>query len=135
MKKDVVKIVCDVDLDEEKKKILQWIARLRFQELNAMTVIYNPDCGCSVDQFVLLDRYPMSKKIISTCPVCQKGCLMEITNPPVFHIELNDQDYQLDDLCEMNISQSNQSPYILLYQQEAKRLRETNKKPTKKKNG
>ena len=94
------------------KIILESQARRRV----AISVIYNPDCECPIDQFFLLDRYPMSKKIISSCPECKKNAYMEISDPIIFHSELPEQDFELKDLMDMVINSSWQEKYLKAYQ-------------------
>ena len=84
-----------------------------------ISVIYNPDCGCPIDNMVVLDRYPMSSKILHRCPECHKGCKLEISNPIIFYSKLLDEDYQLEDLINMHITDSPQKPFLEAYRQEA----------------
>jgi hypothetical protein len=85
-----------------------------------ISVIYNPDCGCPIDNMVVLDRYPMSSKILFyRCPHCLKGCTMEISNPIIFHSKLLDEYYPLEDLINMHITDSPQKPFLEAYRQEA----------------
>ncbi|HEY3527457.1 MAG TPA: hypothetical protein VGK47_14775 [Nitrososphaeraceae archaeon] len=81
----------------------------------SLCVIYHPNCGCEVDQFVLLDRYPMSEKIISRCPACDKGILMEISDPIIFHLPLTKQDYTLEDIKNGYVTDSPQKHWIEMY--------------------
>lgn len=99
-------------IQREVDYILKWNER----ESSSLCVIYNPDCGCSVDQFVLLDRVPMSPKIISSCPNCKKGCLMEISDPIIFYDPLEEKDIPLNQLVNYVILQSWQEDYIKTYQ-------------------
>ncbi len=104
----------------EQKEIVLEMIRRHTESLESLCVIYHPDCGCPIEQMVVLDRYPMSPKIISTCPSCSKGCLMEISNPIRFYLPLLKQDYELKDLKDMVITkETRQTPYFLLYQEEA----------------
>ena len=100
--------------EEQKQYFISYIKH-RSEENTRLWVIYHPDCGCHVDQFVLLDRYPMSPKIISRCPECKKGCLMEISDPIIFHLPLTDQDLTLEDLKKFHITESPQKGLIGKY--------------------
>lgn len=83
--------------------------------MSSLTVIYHPSCGCKIDQFVYLDRYPMSSKIISQCPHCNQGCQMLISDPIIFHLGLTDEDYILEDLEDLIITENSQRPYVQAY--------------------
>lgn len=114
----MMRIMTDVDKEFSEKQILaiQKSIMRRFQrESLSVAVIYNPDCGCPIDHFVLLDRFPMSTKIISSCSECKKGCLMEISEPIIFHDQLTETDFSLEDLDEMIITDSWQYPFLLEY--------------------
>jgi hypothetical protein len=104
-----------LNLSEDEKQ--GWIDyfRHRAKEMERLCVIYNPDCGCEVDQFVVLDRYPMSQKIISKCPICEKLCLMEISNSIIFHDPISKSDYTIEDLRQMHITDTEQAPFIKAY--------------------
>ena len=91
-------------------------ARRKMEEATKISVIYNPDCGCEVDQFYALDRFPMSPVILATCPECKKFCHMEISEPITFHCKLSDTDISLEDLQDAVITESNQSNYLKAYQ-------------------
>lgn len=107
---------------EEEKELIKYWANKRIEDEESLCVIYNPNCGCSCDQFIFLDRYPMSPKILCTCPVCKKGCIMEITDPIIFHIPLLNRDYSLKDLIEMEITKTYQSDYIFEYQKLSRKI-------------
>ncbi len=102
----------DPEALQEVISYLKWKA----ERDSSICVIYNPDCGCPLDQFVLLDRFPMSKKIISSCPECKKNAYMEISNPIIFHSQLTDEDFSLKDLIDMVINSSWQEEYLKEYQ-------------------
>lgn len=108
-------IVWPKDFPEKEKEAFKHYLRQVAKEKEYLCVIYNPDCGCEVDQFVVLDRYPMSEKIHSICPSCKKGCLMEISDPIVFHLPLPNKDYSLEDLKEMKIMDGPQKWLIESY--------------------
>ncbi len=103
-------------LDE--KELETWkleLIKRRAEENSRLCVIYNPNCGCNVDQFVILDRYPMSEKIRCLCPSCHKGCAMEISDPILFHLPLTNQDFSLEDLKNSVITASPQEWIIRKY--------------------
>lgn len=112
----------DVTLSKEQGDVLRYLVESRRREEESLCVIYTPDCGCPVEQFVLLDRFPMSKKIRGVCPECKKGCLMEIIDPIRFHLPMTDQDYELKDLVGMHVTDTYQKNLILAYQAIAKDL-------------
>lgn len=87
-------------------------------KFNSIYVIYNPDCGCEIDQFVLLDRYPMSKKIHFFCPKCHTGCLLEISDPILFHYPLQNLDLTREELRDGVIMDSYQKEYLESYANE-----------------
>lgn len=93
-----------------------YLLRQWMEEQNSLCVIYNPDCGCKIDQFVILDRYPMSKEIICACPECKKGCLMKISKPIRFHLPLTSQDFSLKELKKLVVPAGRQEEFIKSYQ-------------------
>ena len=105
-----------VNMKPEIRTYFDYRVQKAIEEIEFFSVIYNPDCGCSVDQFVMLDRYPMSKKIISQCPCCKSGCLMEITNPVIFHLVPTGLDYSLEELSKLKLdTTTRQFPYLQSY--------------------
>ena len=67
-----------------------------------ISVIYTPDCKCPIEQFVIVDTFPMAKRFLTRCPKCDLGCLMLLSDPIIFHVNQG-KDLSLDDLKEMNI--------------------------------
>ncbi len=112
-------IVWPEGVTNDQKKYLEGFLRSQSEEKTRLCVIYNPSCGCAVDQFVLLDRFPMSEKIISSCPVCKKRCYMEISDPIKFHLPLLEEDYSLMDLKNMIVTEGPQKHLIEAYKQMA----------------
>ncbi len=102
------------DLSDDQIKWAQERAKRKARELTDVYVVYNPDCGCILDQFVLLDRFPMSPKICTSCPACDKWCIMEITNPPLFHTEIWG-DFTLASLKTSYITDTWQKPLLESY--------------------
>lgn len=102
------------DWTDEQKKIAQDRAERRARELTDVCVIYRPDCGCEVEQFVVLDRFPMSPKIMAPCPACDKSCLLEISEPPRFHTEIGG-DFTLENLKTSFIFDTWQKPLLESY--------------------
>lgn len=116
-------VFLDKELEEKYKnkpeelELIKRQYRARVEREYSIYVIYHPDCGCPVDQFVLLDRFPMSEKIMGSCPNCKKGCLMEISNPIIFYCPLQQKDISLKELAkEMVITKSWQAQFLLAYQ-------------------
>lgn len=103
------------DVSDSHKIFIESFLKQKFKEKSSLCVIYTPDCGCEIEQFVLLDRFPMSPKIISICPVCKKWCHMEISNPILFHVHLLDKDYTLEDLQKMQFMPGEQAHLIQAY--------------------
>ena len=103
--------------EEEKEGWLKYVQKLQERSF-FLQVVYNPSCGCPIDQMVLLDRFPMSTKIIcGKCPECKKGCVMEISDPITFHDPLQDVDLTLEELYKCVIPDSEQAHVIRKYQQ------------------
>jgi hypothetical protein len=100
--------------DEDKKGWINYF-RIKAKEKERLCVIYHPDCGCEVESFVVLDRYPMSEKIHAKCPQCKEYCLLEISDPIVFHVPLLNKDWSLEDLKKSHITESDQKEFILAY--------------------
>jgi hypothetical protein len=102
------------DWSDDQMKLAQERAERKVRELTDVCVVYHPDCGCELDQFVVLDRFPMSAKIRTSCPACDKGCMMEITNPPLFHTEIWG-DFTLESLKTSYINDTWQKPLLESY--------------------
>lgn len=100
---------------DEEKEFAKRLMERRANELTRMCVIYHPNCGCPIDQFVVLDRFPMSEKIHSKCPNCEKGYMMEISDPIIFHLPLTETDYTLEELKNCVIADSPQKHLIDCY--------------------
>ena len=96
---------------QQKKWFLSHL-RQKAKERERLCVIYHPDCGCSIEYFVVLDRFPMSEKIHCLCDECKKGCLLEISDPIIFHLPLTNQDYTLEEIKKMHVSLSFQKHLI-----------------------
>lgn len=113
-------------ITEEQKEEFIHNLEMMAEEAAHISVIYTPSCGCPIEQFYVLDRFPMSPKIMSQCPECKKGCLMEISDPIMFYEPLSKKDFSLKDLSEGHIPPSRQHPYMVAY-------KELYEKQTKKK--
>lgn len=111
-------IVWPEGITEDQKKYFEFHFRQQAEEKTRLCVIYHPSCGCELDQFVVLDRYPMSEKIISTCPACDKGCYMVISDPIRFHLPILNQDYNLEELKQMYVTDGPQKHLIEKYQRQ-----------------
>jgi hypothetical protein len=103
-------------MSEEEKDFVKHMMARKAKELESLCVIYNPSCGCVLDQFVVLDRFPMSEKIICSCPGCDKYCHMQISEPIRFHLPLTEKDYSLEELKSMIVTNSPQKDLIQAYQ-------------------
>jgi hypothetical protein len=101
-------------LDEEAKKYAEYLCKKKADELTNVMVIYRPDCGCQIEQFVLLDRFPMSPKILNRCPECKKACLSEISDPIIFSTQIGG-DFSLEDLKNSTVTDCPQKIFLELY--------------------
>ena len=108
----------DNNYTDQEKQWIEDLCKRKSEELTSIYVIYRPDCGCPIEQTVLLDRFPMPKKIMIQCPECKKGCLTEISDPIIFHCPILKQDYTREDLKEFVINESRQKEYIESYRDE-----------------
>ncbi len=106
-------------MSEEEQTNFKAYFRWQAKQNSRLCVIYNPDCGCKVDQFFTLDRFPMSKKIHNKCSVCLKYCLSEITDPILFHCLIRKEDYTLEELKKAFVLDSDQKFLIEAYQNQA----------------
>lgn len=88
----------------------------------AVAVIYHAKCGCEIEYMILLDRYPMTRKVWNTCPQCKSLHLMDISNPIKFYSKHLDKDYELKDLINMEIPDNPQKHFLELYNIEAKNI-------------
>ena len=79
-----------------------------------ITVIYKPDCNCSVEKFVILDKFPMMDFFIDRCPMCENGCLMRISDPIMFHVNLGS-DMTLEEVKNMEIKDTWQRYFLEKY--------------------
>ncbi len=106
-------------LTDEQKKAYQdevkWMMRQQAMELNSLQVIYTPSCGCDGEIGYVLDRYPMSPKIHHRCESCQKYVMACISDPIRFYLKLTDEEYSLEQLREMFITDGPQKEWIERY--------------------
>lgn len=100
---------------EEMKGEARQMCEMQAQSLYYLTVVYHPNCGCDTKISFVLDRFPMSPKIICRCQICKKGCLAEISDPITFYLKLTDQEYSCEDLKNMYITDSPQKHLIEKY--------------------
>ena len=113
-------IVWPKDFPEDQKEWFKATWDRQLEEKYSIQVVYNPSCGCEHQQLYMLDRYPMSEKIHSSCQTCQKGSLDEISNPILFYNPIEDKELNLDDLRKYVITEpSKQAPFLKAYQFEA----------------
>lgn len=119
----------DGTTDQQKEWMKYYLMR-KAEERMQVCVIYTPDCGCELEYFVVLDRYPMSKKIHSICKICKKWIFLEISNPITFHQPWDEKDFELKDLVNMHIStdpENYQFEYLVAYQEEEKKQKSKKK--------
>ena len=104
----------DAEIDPEKReKLLKYYTEKFAREQAQLSVIY--ECACGVEHFVVLDRYPMSQKIMTGCCPCKENNIVSLSRPIRFHLPLTDKDYSLDDLRQMYITDSEQKWLIEAY--------------------
>ena len=107
-------------MSEREKEYVTQLGKYHAKQKCLLSVIYHPTCGCNLEMFVILDRYPMSEKIIAhKCQGCEKYCTLEISDPPLFHLPLTKQDFTLGDLRKFGSAptwEPEQQPYIESYQ-------------------
>lgn len=77
---------------EEQKKFFLHSLNIAAKRKKMVHVLYTPSCKCDYQATVLLDRFPMSYKILSQCDICKKGVLMKITEPPIYYIPETDEE-------------------------------------------
>ena len=98
------------EISQEAKEMMEDLMKREVRRLESIYIIYKYDC-CEVYQAVLLDRYPMSEKIICICSECKKGTKISIVNPIEF--KLLDKIYTKDDLKDCTID-PNHYQYIFI---------------------
>jgi len=79
-------VMIDKTAPEDVRKFWEHHAKQWAKEQSMVYVFYKPSCGCEYRMTVLLDRWPMSEKIISHCKECKEGTLLEISDPIEFFI-------------------------------------------------
>jgi len=89
--------------------------KIQLKKKELLYVVYTPSCKCEIIQDVVLDRYPMSEKIIASCPSCKKMVHLEVSNPIKFYIPILKKEYNLEDLKQMQTTDTWQKEYIELY--------------------
>jgi hypothetical protein len=96
-------VVFSKEISEESKAT--WLAYFRREHKlkSLLSMVYFPSCGCECKVDYVIDRYPMSEIIISKCPVCDKFCKMEISNPPIFYLPILDKEYTLEEIKVMEV--------------------------------
>ena len=100
---------------DEMKEEAKQMCEMRVYELNSLCVVYTPTCGCPAKISYVLDRYPMSPKIIGKCRVCKKASLHEISDPITFYLKLTKLEYSIQDLKAMHITNGDQKALIKAY--------------------
>jgi hypothetical protein len=115
MKYKVIEINADKFSEKEKEQV-KYMLEKDAERLASIYVTYEPSCGCEYVQDALLDRFPMSEKILSVCEICKKGILLKISDPIQFYLPLTEQSFSLEDLKTMVINETRQSEYLKLYQ-------------------
>lgn len=101
-------------LDPKALEMAKYLCKKKSQEMTEVCVIYHPDCGCTLEHFVVLDRYPMSPKIHHLCPQCNKGCLLEISEPIIFSAQIGG-DFSLEELKDGVTTDGPQKPFLDCY--------------------
>lgn len=112
---DYDRIVWPENMTDEEKKYFKSYLEQQDKEKTRLCVIYTPNCGCQIEHFVILDRFPMTPKIHHRCPECEKGGLLLISDPIRFHLPLTNQDFNLDDLKEIVVMRDEQAHLIQRY--------------------
>lgn len=107
-------LVFPKDFPEDKKEYFRHLAEQRAMEQTQICVVYRPNCGCPVEDLVVLDRFPMSKKIHSKCRECGKGILTEISDPIIFTSKLQG-DFTLEELASSYFTESRQKIFLEKY--------------------
>jgi len=87
----------------EMKEEMEDLMKRRVRELESINVIYKYDC-CEDYQPVLLDRYPMSAKIITKCRQCGKGTYLSIVEP--MELQILDKIYTIKELEDCAIDKN-----------------------------
>lgn len=113
--------ICTDDITEEQKKYFENHFLNRHMVKFYVQVEYTPSCGCEVVLDVLLDRYPMSLKIHTTCPNCKKGILASISDPVQFYLPYIDKSIPLEELINCVLYKSRQKPFLIEYIKESNR--------------
>jgi len=102
--------------NEQRECVIELIKHKAKQE-ESLYVMYESDCGCEGYETVLLDRFPMSEKIMHQCHLCKKGIICSITQPPIFYLPLLKQKYTHQEMSEMLVTEGRQKELIEAYQE------------------
>ena len=110
------KIVYDSEkeYDDEEMKHIKYIIFQSMQSNFSVHLIYEHSC-CKQQQAVMLDRYPMSEKIICVKCDCGKYGELTILRPITFWDPLLKMNISMEDLSNSHITDTRQKHFLELY--------------------
>lgn len=111
-----IQINPDIELTEIQKQYIESFAKEQEFRLNSLAMSYKPSCGCDCKMDFILDRYPMSEKIHTTCPICEKGVLAELIRPYIFYFKLWDKEFSWKEVATECKLEEDHHQYGLIFQ-------------------
>jgi hypothetical protein len=102
---------------ELQKQYIEQFAREKERDLNSLSMSYKPSCGCECLMDFMIDRYPMSEKIHTSCPICKKHILAELIRPYIFYFKLLEKEFSLKEVVsEEFVLEKNHRQYGFIFQ-------------------
>lgn len=101
---------------ELQKQYIESFAKEQELKNNSLSMAYKPDCKCECKMDYILDRYPMSEKIHTNCPICKKHILAELIRPYIFYYKLWDKEYSLKEITIDFLLDKNHRQIGLIFQ-------------------
>ena len=81
-------------------------------------MMYKPSCGCEYEKPVLLDRFPMSEKIIcGKCSDCLKFITLDLIRPYIFYVPMTEIRITHEELRTHLITPGRQEAFLKAYQE------------------
>ena len=108
-------ITTDKEMSPEAKEMMEDLIKKQARELESLYVVYQYDC-CKDCQTVLLDRYPMSEKIICKCRKCEEYTHLSIVDPIQFYSPLMEETLNKDQLKNDCVIREDHPQWFLLRQ-------------------
>ena len=93
-----------------------------YQKLVDIKIKYTFECGCKMrptNMFMEINECPMSSSICICCPHCNLLNEAKIIEPETFYCQLMPKEFKLDELKDMEFSDTWQKPFMEYYKQKS----------------